>query len=88
MVKAPKSRRINTKVSEGDYRILLAVVREYGFKSMYQLLQALLLCLIRHVDSVRDAEYEDGIGAEIGEMFDELMEPQPRCKVPVRRNAP
>ena len=79
MKRQPKSRRINTKVTESDYRILLHVVREYGFRSVYQLLQTLLVCFIRHIDSVRDAQYETGIGVEIDEMFEDMMEPRPRA---------
>ena len=79
MKRLPKSRRINTKVTESDYRILLHVVREYGFRSVYQLLQTLLVCFIRHVDSVRDAQFEEGIGVEIDEMFEDLMAPRPRA---------
>lgn len=78
MRKRPLVRRINTKVSEADYSALQTIVRTYGFRSIYQLLQTLLMCFLRHVDSVRDEEYETGIGVEIDEMFDEMMEEQDR----------
>ncbi len=80
MKKSPKSRRINTKVTEYDYRLLARVVKEYKFRSIYQLVQTLVLCFIRHIDSARDAEFEDGVGVEIDEMFDELMKPIPRSR--------
>lgn len=80
MRKPLKSRRINTKVTEYDYNLLLRVVKEYKFRSVYQLVQTLVLCFIRHIDSVRDAEYERGVGVEIDEMFDEMMKPIPRSR--------
>lgn len=80
MKKAPKSHRINTKVTEADYKALMAIVKMYRFKSIYQLVQALIMCFLRHVDTVRDAEYDDGIDVEIDEMFDDLAAPLPKNK--------
>lgn len=80
MKKPPKARRINTKVTERDYRLLALVVKEYGFRSIYQLVQTLVLCFIRHIDSERDAEYERGVGVEIDEMFEDMMKPLPRSR--------
>lgn len=80
MRKPHKSHRINTKVTEADYRLLSRVVKEYKFRSIYQLVQTLVMCFIRHIDSVRDAEYEEGIGVEIDEMFDDMMRPLPRSR--------
>lgn len=78
MTKQAKSRRICSKVTESDHKALMAIVRLYGFKSVYQLVQALILCFLRHVDSIRDEEYEDGMAVEIDEMFEDLERPQPR----------
>ena len=80
MAKPHKCHRINTKVTESDYRLLARVVREYKFRSIYQLVQTLVMCFIRHIDGVRDAEYEEGIGVEIDEMFDDMMNPIPRSR--------
>ena len=78
MRKRPLVRRINTKVSDADYAVIQAIVRDYGFRSVYQLMQTLVMTFLRHVDSVRDAEYEEGVGVEIEEMFDEMMEDRDR----------
>lgn len=68
-----KNHRLSTKVSESDYQLAKNIARNYGLKSVYHLLQTLLECFLRHVDSVRDSRYDRGVGVEIDEMFDEMM---------------
>lgn len=55
-------------------------MKEYRFRSVYQLVQTLVVCFIRHIDTVRDMEYERSYGVEIDEMFDEFMAPQAKSK--------
>ena len=79
MAKSKVTHRVYSNVTPADYRRLQAICKDYGFKSIYQLLQTLLRCLLRHTGHAPEPE-EYSMGNEISEMFDELMEPGERQK--------
>ena len=66
-------------MTPADYKRLQAICRDYGFKSIYQLLQTLLRCLLRHTGHIPEDE-EYSMGNEINEMFEEMMVPAERQK--------
>ena len=51
-----------------------AIVKMFGFRSKYQLLQCLLRMYLRYADTTAYEEDEAPLSREIEEMFDELME--------------
>ena len=79
MKKSKVTHRVYSNVTPADYRKLQSICKDYGFKSIYQLLQTLLRCLLRHTGQEPEPE-EYSMGNEINEMFDELMEPGERQK--------
>ena len=79
MKKGKVTHRVYSNVTPADYRRLQAICKDYGFKSIYQLLQTLLRCLLRHTGHEPEPE-EYSIGNEISEMFEEMMEPAERQK--------
>ena len=79
MKKSKVTHRVYSNVTPADYRRLQAICRDYGFKSIYQLLQTLLRCLLRHTGHILEDE-EYSMGNEISEMFEEMMEPAERQK--------
>ena len=66
-------------MTEADHRRLQAICNDYGFTSIYQLLQTLVRCLLRHTGHVPEPE-EYSMGNEISEMFEEMMQPEDRQK--------
>lgn len=79
MKKSKVTHRVYSNVTPADYRKLQAICNDYGFKSIYQLLQTLLRCLLRHTGQIPEPE-EYSMGNEINEMFEEMMEPSERQK--------
>ena len=79
MKKDKATHKVFTNISPADYARLQTICKDYGFKSMYQLLQTLLRCLLRHTGHVPEPE-EYSMGNEISEMFEEMMEPGERQK--------
>ena len=79
MKKSKVTHRVYSNVSDSDFRRLQAICRDYGFKSVYALLQTLLRCLLRHTGHIPEPE-EYSMGNEISEMFEEMMEPGERQK--------
>ena len=71
--------KVYTQVTIDDYKRLQAICNDYGFTSIYQLLQTLMRCFLRHTGHVPEPE-EYSMGNEISEMFEELMEPEERQK--------
>ncbi len=71
--------RVYSNITDSDFRKLQMICKDYGFKSVYQLLQTLLRCLLRHTGHTPEPE-EYSMGNEIGEMFEEMMEPSERQK--------
>ena len=76
-----KIHRVNTKVNEEDYQLLLLACSTYKFKSIYELLNTLLICFLRNLYKERDMKEEFGIAEEINEMFAELETPKSREKM-------
>ena len=79
MKRSKVTHRVYSNVTPADYRKLQAICKDYGFKSIYQLLQTLLRCLLRHTGQAPEPE-EYSMGNEINEMFEEMMEPSERQK--------
>ena len=79
MKKSKVTHRVYSNVTPADYRKLQAICKDYGFKSIYQLLQTLLRCLLRHTGHVPEPE-EYSMGNEISEMFEEMIAPEERQK--------
>lgn len=84
---AEKGKRISTRVSPEDWRKLERIRDDYGFRSVYQMLHALVILFLAWR---LDEEDRRGVTlrAEIGDMFGEFMdwEPQPFGRpVPKRR---
>ena len=63
---------VRTKVDARTYRMLEEKRKAGGFRSIYQLLQALLECFCRYSDPEYDRGKDKGMGKEIEDMFDEL----------------
>jgi hypothetical protein len=71
--------RVYSNVSNEDFDKLTRICRDYGFKSIYALLQTLLRCLLKHTGHIpQDEEYS--MGREIDEMFEEMLDPTNRSK--------
>lgn len=82
-MKCKVTHRIYSNVSDKDFAKLNAICMQFGFKSIYQLLQILLRCFLRYADqgaSRQEEEEEYSMGKEIEDMFDEMMEPVERQK--------
>ena len=71
--------RVYSNITPSDYQKLQQICRDFGFNSIYQLLQTLLRCLLRHTGHQVEP-VDQSIGNEIGEMFEEMMEPINRNK--------
>jgi hypothetical protein len=71
--------RVYSNVTDADFHKLERICKDYGFKSIYQLLQTMLRCLLRHTGHEPEPE-EYSMGNEINEMFEEMMEPVDRQK--------
>lgn len=66
--------RIYGNVSAREYGLLRAICRDYGFKSIYSLVNALVRALLKYANT---ADYDDGpdsLGKEIEDMFDEMLD--------------
>lgn len=79
----PRSIRIHTKVSAEEYVLISDFCRQFGFRSVYALLQALLVSFVRYAKyKAGQLEEENcrnyGIGKEVEEMFDLFMDPEER----------
>ena len=72
-MKDHKDVRIHTKVDATTFRILEERRRAGGFRSIYKLVQTLLVGFCRYSDRDYDRRFADGMRQEIDEMFDELM---------------
>lgn len=72
--------RIYTKVSDDEIRAIRQICAEFGFRSTYQLMQSLIRALVRYADSVAYEEEDTSLGKEIEDMFNEMVEEQPRVK--------
>lgn len=84
---AEKGRRISTRVSRMDYETLERIRDVYGFRSVYQMLHALVSLFLAWRLGEED-ERGITVPAEIEEMFEEFRdwEPQPFGRpVPKRR---
>ena len=71
--------RVYSNITDADFRTLERVCKEYGFKSIYQLLQTLLRCFLRHLGQAPEPE-EYSMSNEISEMFEDMIEPINRQK--------
>ena len=65
--------KIDTYVSANDVVRLKSVCERYGYKSIYQLLQHLVYCFLRAVDSENDP-IDEPLPEEIKEMFTDNAE--------------
>ena len=74
MKKVKLTHRVYTNISDSNFRKLQKVCKDYGFKSIYALLQTLLECFMDHVNQPQ--KEEPTINNEIGEMFEEMLQPQ------------
>lgn len=72
--------RLYTKVSEQEFRMIRRICADYGFKSTYKLMQALIRALLRYADTGAYEEDDTSLGKEVEEMFDEMMAEQPRIR--------
>ena len=79
MGRSKVTHRVYSNISDSDFRKLQKICKDYGFKSIYSLLQTMLRCLLMHTGQEPEPE-EYSMGNEISEMFDELMEPGERQK--------
>ncbi len=66
--------RVHTKVDAPTFKTLEEKRRAGGFRSIYQMLQAILVCFCRYRNPEYDRAFTDGMRKEIEEMFDELSE--------------
>lgn len=84
---AEKGKRISTRVSPEDWRKLERISDDYGFRSLYQMLHALVTLFLAWRQHEEDRS-ETTVSEEIEEMFETFMdwEPQPFGRpVPKRR---
>jgi hypothetical protein len=79
MERSKVTHRVYSNITDSDFRKLQKICKEYGFKSVYALLQTMLRCLLRHTGQTPEPE-EYSMGNEINEMFAEMMEPVERQK--------
>ena len=70
--------RVYTKVSKEEQSMLTLLCAEYGFKSLYQLLQTLVRIFLKYADTEAYEQEDESLGKEIEDMFDELMEGRDR----------
>lgn len=63
--------KIETRVSFADYKLLQEISRDYGFKSVYQLLSAVVGLLLASIKGKR-YRHDTEPPNEIVEMFSEL----------------
>lgn len=68
-----KRYRVQTYVSPIDMKRLKAICEQYGFKSIYQLLQYLVHCFLRVADP-RNDPIDEPLPLEIEEMFTDNAE--------------
>jgi hypothetical protein len=66
--------KVGTKLTPSEHRLLLKTVHDYGFSSMYQLIQTLIRCFLRSVNSQYDATFDDAMSVDIEQMFQGLID--------------
>ena len=66
--------RLYTKVSKEEQSMLTLLCAEYGFKSLYQLLQTLIRIFLRYANTEAYEKEDESLAKEIEDMFDKLME--------------
>ena len=86
--KRQKIVRVYTKVDTEAFGILQSRCKAGGFRSVYQLVQTLIVGFCRYSDTAYDRTYNDVMRREIEEMFETLEENalKRRCMEKGRRN--
>ena len=74
-----KDKRVNTKLNETDYLRLQSIASQYGFRSAYQVVQALIQVLLRTVDAQKDCQYIEGIPVELSQIVTDALNAQRRA---------
>ena len=72
--------RIYSNVSKEEYILLRTICRQYGFRSIYQLIQTLIHTYLRYAKTEEYEEEPYSLSKEVEDMFDEMMEEQERIK--------
>lgn len=65
--------RIYSNVSAREFALLQALCKDYGFKSIYNLMQTLVRALLRYANSATYEDEEFSLGKEVEDMFDEFL---------------
>ena len=71
--------RINSKLAEADYLRLKEICAQYGFKSVYNLVQTLIQVLLRTVDKDKDSQFVEGVPVELTEIVTNALNAQKRA---------
>ena len=66
--------RIYSNVSKREYALLKDICRRVGFRSIYQLMQTLVRCLLRYADTAAYRKEDKSLGVEVEEMFDSFLD--------------
>ena len=74
-----KDIRVNTKLNETDYLRLQSIASQYGFKSAYQVVQALIQVLLRTVDAQKDSQFVEGVPVELSQIVTKALNAQRRA---------
>ena len=72
-MKEKLSHRIYSNVSAREFALLQTLCKEYGFKSIYCLIQTLVRALLRYANTSAYEDEEFSLGKEVEDMFDEML---------------
>lgn len=86
--KKKKAKKIFARLAPEAYDRLTDIMKKYGFRSEYQILQYIVACFLRVADPDND-ENEEPIPDEIADMFSDLSQAErhfefvkPKRKIP------
>jgi hypothetical protein len=70
---ATENKKIVSRISAYDYGRLDSIAKEYGFKSIYEIMQGLVYCFLRSMEK-NDVRQPPSIDEEVDDMFRSLSE--------------
>ena len=80
-----ETKNVSVKIPGDLYAKLVSIKEKGGFKSVYEILQLLIVCYTRHVERAKqeprtEPQQPDPIADEIGAMFADLADVEPTPK--------
>ena len=71
--------RICSKIRDSEYNRLKDICQQYGFKSVYQIIQTLIQVTLRAIYVEKDYQYTEGVPVELTKMITDALNRQKRA---------